>query len=128
MSLRRRASSGSDSTRRNLKINLTRTPYSAETWYQAPGQGSMLVTAPGAAEPAGSSIGPSAEPSPVRNLALLLLGAGGFCAIDLRNSSGVIVQNASRTALTTVRATSRLRRSSAMSLSSKYAFGSIAIS
>jgi VWFA-related protein len=41
--------------RRVVKVALTSTPLTAETWYQAPGQGSLLVTAPSAGEAAGAS-------------------------------------------------------------------------
>ncbi len=74
-----------DATRRNLQLRIARTPFTAETWYQAPGQGSMLVTAPAEVRPtdsaSGGSSGAPGPSSPIRNLAYLLLGAGGFCAI-----------------------------------------------
>ncbi|HEU4754963.1 MAG TPA: FHA domain-containing protein [Armatimonadota bacterium] len=81
-----------DATRRELQINLASTPLTAATWYQAPGQGSLLVTAPPGTD-AGASVSgsaaagglpPAADPSTLSRLAigalLIVLGLGGVLA------------------------------------------------
>lgn len=72
-----------DGRRRAVRVETTAAPLSAETWYQAPGVGSLLVTvpsAPGAAPGVAGSASP-ARPGPGGVLGLLLMGAGVAAAL-----------------------------------------------
>ncbi len=69
-----------DATRRNVSVALAGTPLVGETWYQAPGQGSLLVTVPNNPEaPAvsGSTAGTrSQDPRVIGGVLLVIVGLG----------------------------------------------------
>jgi VWFA-related protein len=73
-----------DGTRREVRVEPAGLPVYGETWYQAPGQGSMLVTIPAAGasgEPATSVTGEAGEVSPQVVLGALLAAAGLGAAV-----------------------------------------------
>lgn len=76
-----------DATRRNITLSVTGVPQLANTWYQAPGQGSLLVTVPAAAGPSGASaVGTPAAAGDNRLLLgslLVLVGVGSLVAAFL---------------------------------------------
>jgi VWFA-related protein len=76
-----------DATRREVRVELASMPGAGDAWYQAPGQGSLLITIPAAVEPgssatsAGSGAPGEGEVSPHLVLGALLVLAGVGAAI-----------------------------------------------
>ena len=66
-----------DGTRRDVRVQLAGSPLQGETWYQAPGQGSLLVTVPRGELPgAGAGVARNGQRM-VWGALLMLLGLGG---------------------------------------------------
>lgn len=69
-----------DATRRNVTVKLSATPLAGETWYQAPGQGSLLVTVPSRvdAPPVSGTAGgaPGLDPRIIGGVLLVIVGLG----------------------------------------------------
>ncbi len=70
-----------DATRREVTVEVTGTPATGKTWYQAPGQGSLLVTVPSAATAGGSVGAAGASNSPAMPLGTALMILAGIAAL-----------------------------------------------
>jgi len=90
-----------DGARRNIRVGLAGLPYAGETWYQAPGRGSLLVTAPGASAAQGPGVvsqAPSGHAKLLLGALLVVTGLGGavgglFLWLGLRRRTLPIVDS-----------------------------------